>query len=226
MEMADLNRTHTRTLSVDSGGCGMFTVNGGVIAQAKCIDCGQALPSELPYCAATGKEHPTALANGSRCVTVSATSNRQVIGHRRAQPSSPHPGAKGHSAPGSGTALPVPRDSSDTRSERTSREPSVRGASRSALGGGPGSFTSQSFYTLHRRSSAASASMISVDETDIGCQTAIDKGSIADTDDTQSVRMISYNLALRSVKTGGHGMTTRELLANGGCFTDDEISCD
>eukprot|EP01060_Flectonema_neradi_P018286 TRINITY_DN25082_c0_g1_i1.p1 TRINITY_DN25082_c0_g1~~TRINITY_DN25082_c0_g1_i1.p1 ORF type:complete len:561 (+),score=107.23 TRINITY_DN25082_c0_g1_i1:83-1765(+) len=115
----------------------------------KCIDCGQAIPSELPYCPATGNKH-----NGS-----------------------------------------------DTRIVRL--EAPVALASNINL----------------RKESVASASQ-SCDDTDL--PTAIDRGSVPDTDDASTVRQ-SYSLALRSVKSSGIGKSTRELLRNAN-VADDELS--
>ena len=119
-------------------------------AAGKCIDCGQAIPSELPYCPATGNKH-----NGS-----------------------------------------------DTRIVRL-EAPEAELANKFAL----------------RKGSVASASQ-SCDDTDL--PTAIDRGSVPDTDDASTVRL-SYSLAIRSVKNSGIGKSTRELLRTIH-IPDDELS--
>eukprot|EP00755_Sulcionema_specki_P033476 Sspe_Gene.20539::Locus_7547_Transcript_9_9_Confidence_0.188_Length_2673::g.20539::m.20539 len=118
----------------------------GEVARMKCIDCGMALPSELPYCPATGKKHPSAV-TGGRCVIL--------------------------------------------------EEMAYEGRRKVA------SVTS------------ASQSCISMDDTD--APTAVDQGSVAETEE-------GYKQAIRSICAQGyHTKSIRELLANGSGGDDESL---
>ena len=170
---------HQRTMSIDSGSTAQWTeldqiksygttaLDSSVtqfkevsrVAAAKCIDCGQALPSEMPFCPATGKEHPLIPSSDSRCVTLIH--------------------------PSSDMKPPVPSELSYRSGDRAARadhtrypaaspSPSLPRANGHVPVGAPprkpGSVVGVSSFSIHnRRSSLASASMYSADETDLVC---------------------------------------------------------
>eukprot|EP01062_Namystynia_karyoxenos_P033677 TRINITY_DN24756_c0_g1_i1.p1 TRINITY_DN24756_c0_g1~~TRINITY_DN24756_c0_g1_i1.p1 ORF type:complete len:868 (+),score=128.83 TRINITY_DN24756_c0_g1_i1:205-2808(+) len=112
----------------------------------RCIECGQLLPSEMPFCPATGRKHGTM----ARAVA--------VVQH----------------------------------------------------GGGAGGGGSAGAPKL-RRTGSASQSCMSYEQSEGDCATAIDRGSVAASEEVGP----SYSLALRSIKGRNHDLSLRELLAAG-----------